>query len=167
MTKDSIDRMFKNYSEYRGRCAHLEVKIAETEKIIERLKETLIDDNVRITARIDGMPPLQKGTNDPTGNLGAKVAAGYESDHIRQAEYDLAAFRQELEQKAVTVKFVDAWLQALDLKERFIIEQKVIGGLSWRQLVFAFKREFGDTYSQDGLKRISKQAREKIYNIAQ
>jgi hypothetical protein len=167
VTKDSIDQMFKNYNEYRGRCAHLEVKITETEKIIERLKETLIDDNVRITTHIDGMPPAQKGTSDPTGKLGAKVAAGYESDHIRQAEYDLAAFRQEFEQKAITVKFVNAWLQALDLKERFIIEQKVIGGLSWRQLVFAFNREFGESYSQDGLKRIGQKAREKIYNIAQ
>lgn len=166
MTKEDVERMLKNYNEFRGRCAYLEALIAETEKTIERMKEALVEDSIKITAQNDGMPHTQKGSSDPTGLLGAQIASGYESEHIKQAEIDLAAYRQELEQKAVTIKFVDAWLLALELKERFIVEQKVLGGLSWRQMVFVFKRQFGDEYSQEGLKRLKQSAIEKICAIA-
>lgn len=167
MNKQAVDQMIDNYKEYSARCAFLEALIVQTERAVKSMKEGIVEDSVRLSALLDGMPRAQKGSSDPTGGLGAKVADGYESEYIQQAESELKQYRDELEYKRITTAFVNAWMEGLTLKERFVMEKKVIGGLSWRQLVFAFNKEFGDLYSQEGLKSIRKTAMEKIYRIAE
>lgn len=167
MTPTGVDQMMSNYLVYKARCAHLETLIESTELIVAKLHEDQVEDSIRLNALINGMPHAQKGTSDPTGILGSKVASGYKNDHIRQAEHDLAEYKREHEYKMITVNFVEAWLQALTIKEHFVIEKKTLGKASWNQLVFLFQKELGEKYSVSGLRNIRNAALDKIYALAQ
>lgn len=168
MNKEKVDLMFERYREYKARCLYLEQGIDETKKIIEILKKSNAEDLISFSAGdLTGVPSGKYNISDPTGRLGDFLAKGGKSEHLKQAEEELQKMEIEYNQKIPTVIFVNAWVTALDNKERFVIEEKVLGGLSWRQLVYSFRREFGDTYSQQGLKKIRTNAMEKIYKIAQ
>lgn len=162
-----VDMMLENYREYSARCEYLEMQIGETERLIEEMKGQIVEDSVKITPVLNGMPHGQQGMGDPTGVLGGRLAEGYKTDHIREAEEELERMKVEYYAKLPTVMFVNAWIKALSNKELFVIENKTFGGVSWRQLAFMFHREFGDMYSQDGMRRIRKQAMEKIYKVAE
>lgn len=167
MMPEGVDRMIANYREYDARCAFLERDIQETERHIQLMRDTLVEDMVHITPTLTGMPGNQKGTSDATGRLACAVADGIITEQIREAINSVEVMKYELAEKLPTVVFVNAWVRTLDNKERFVVEQKVLGGLSWRQLVYTFKRQFGDIYSQQGLRRIKDSAMDKIYKIAQ
>lgn len=161
----TVDKMIGNYREYIARCAYLEHDIKEAERLLVDLRNSIVEDSVNITVNFSDMPHGQ-GISDPTGRLGLMLASGYETDYVKQLEQDINARKMELREKIPTVSFVTAWIRALDNKERLIIQEKVIGGLSWRQMVFSFQKCFGDIYSQQGLKRIKGTAMQKIYTIA-
>jgi len=163
----SVDRMLLDYRRNKARCAHLEIRIRELEELRQGMVDNVVNDTVSITARLDGMPPAQPGTSDPTGRLSSKLADGYKTDSIRQVEGDIAGLTAELQRLLPQVHFVDAWLLALDDKERFVVEQKQVAGVSWRELVFAFKREHGAEYSVHGLRKLRDRAVQKIYQIAE
>lgn len=77
MTPTGVDQMMSNYLVYKARCAHLKTLIESTELIVAKLHEDQVEDSIRLNALINGMPHAQKGTSDPTGILGSKVASGY------------------------------------------------------------------------------------------
>lgn len=166
MKKESVDTMMANYREYCARCEYLENDIKVTERFIETMKEGLVEDLISITACMTGMPH-GSGISDPTGRVGDMIASGRATYLVEDVINEVAGMKEELAEKMVTVVFVNSWIRALDNKERFVIEQKMLGGLSWRQLTFTFKRQFGDTYSQQGLRRIRDAAMQKIYRIAE
>ena len=165
MVQERVDLMLLNYREYVARCEYLETDIKETERLILQMRDSLVEDMIVITFRMTGMP-IPQGVSDPTGKVGDMVIAGYDTPFIREAEGAVNIMRRELAEKIPTVLFVNAWVRALDNKERFIIEQKTFGGLSWRQLIYAFRIQFGDAYTQQGLRRIKDSAMQKIYSVA-
>ena len=161
MLPDQVDEMIANYGTHDARCAHLVNSIRQTEVLLAALQEASYD----IKRELTDMP---HGTSisDTTGRKAANILDGEKSEEVMGVERDLAEMRRELAQKSLTVGFVDAWLLALPDKERFVMRRKVLGGLSWRQTIFAFEKEFGDRYSVEGLKRIGRVAMKNIYRIA-
>lgn len=167
MDKESVDSMFKDYQGCKARCRYLEACILKAEAELEEMRLTIIEDNIHITASLTGLPGRQKGSADPTGHLGDKVAGGWQSEQMKQIEAEIETYRREIRQKSITISFVDAWIEVLMLKERFVIEKKLLGGLSWRQLLHPFEKEFGDYYSTEGLRLILRAGMKKIYAIAE
>lgn len=166
MTKIKVEQMITNYREHNARCEHLKNCIVELEQVIKRMSESLVEDGLVLSANLSGMPHGQQGMSDPTGALGDRVADGYKSEHIKQAEKEIKTLRDEYDQKHITVLFVNAWIKVLNTKEKFVIEQKYFEGMSWRQLSYSFYREFNDMYTSEGLRRLKNTAMSKIFNIA-
>lgn len=164
-SREEVDKMLANYREYDSRVTYLNVLVRETEKLLESLRRTVVEDSISITQVISDMP-RGTATSDPTGKLGAMLAEGYEPEHIQQVEEDLDAMKLEIKSKEHVIVCVNAWLICLSDRERFVIEHKVIAGMYWREMIPVYKREFGDEYSKQGLKRIKAKALEKIYGIA-
>ena len=166
MQPERVDEMLANYREYAARVAYLSEAVKQTERLCASLHQNVVEDSISITQVISDMP---RGTaiSDPTGRLGSMLAEGYVPEHIRQAEADLESMKLEIRSKENVVVFVEAWLKGLSDRERFVIEHKVIAGMYWREMIPIYKREFGDEYSKQGLKRIKAKALEKIYRIAQ
>ncbi|MEA4899563.1 MAG: hypothetical protein VB115_15140 [Christensenellaceae bacterium] len=88
---------------------------------------------------------------------------------IEQSEGDdarLQALHRELEEKQFDLQFVSAWMSGLNEKERWLIEQHVIGGLSWRDIVCLHKEKYGREYAKDTLRALKRKALAKIYQMA-
>lgn len=166
MVKTDVDSMLARYREYSARCEYLQQDIRENERLIDVMRDSLVEDLISITPKLTGMP-IPSGVSDSTGKIGDMIVSGYENSFIIEAEQEVLRMKQEVAEKLPTVVFVNAWLRALENKERFVVEQKVLGGLSWRQLIYSFKKQFGDMYSQQGLRRIRDTAMCKIYRIAE
>ena len=166
MQPEMVDQCLANYREYSARCYFLEHEIHEMKSLVERLRSTALEDAVTITQVITDMP---HGTNisDPTGRLASNFADGYIPDYIKEIEDEIKKRENEYRYKLPTIVFVDAWLKALNKRERFVIENKTIGGMFWRDLITAYKNEFGEEYSRQGLKKIRDRAILMIYKVAE
>lgn len=162
-----MDEMLGRYLEHSARSAFLESKIQELYKDLGKMRSEIVEDLVSVSPKITGLPGGQKGISDSTGRLGTMVADGHVTPHMEQVIKEIDALELELERVRVTVVFVDAWLKALDEKELFVIKKKTIGGLSWKQLGYLFRNTYGDSYTQQGLRRIRDSAMDKIYKIAE
>ena len=165
MTREKVDKMLTEYREHHARCEHLRNDISDAERLLEEMRGRMLIDNICITTKYRDTPS-GKGISDPTGRLAQLLADGGKTDHIRQLEGDIKAMRREMTDSETCVKFVDAWMLALGKKERFVMEEKVKQGASWRQLVISFHRVFGEAYTVEGLKSICRSAMDTIYRIA-
>lgn len=165
MLPERVDEMLKSYRECIGRCGHLEYEIQERRDMIESLRKTMVEDSVLGAQPMSGMPRGGK-LSDPTARIGAAVADGCMTDDMKFLQKEIDELEYELRKRKIVVHFVAAWLDGLNEKERWIIEKQVIDGAYWREVIFSYKAKFGDEYSKDGLKRIKKNALNKIYRIA-
>lgn len=165
MQPEMVDQCLQNYKEFSARCSFLEQEIHELKLLAERLQSSAVSDAVKITQVISDMP---HGTDisDPTGRLAIRFADGYVPDYVREIEKDIRALENEYRIKHPPTVFVEAWLKVLNKRERFVIENKTIGGMFWRELITEYAKEFGEEYSRQGLKKIRDKAMEKIYNVA-
>ena len=166
MQREIVDQCLENYREFSARCSFLEQEINELRILAEKLKSSAMTDAITITAQMTGMPH-GTGITDPTGRIAMKFADGFTPDYIKEIEREIRTLEEERRTKLSTIVFVDAWLKALNKRERFVIENKVIGGMFWREMIFAYKAEFGDEYSKQGMKKIKDRAMERIYKVAE
>ena len=166
MKPEMVDQCLANYREYSARCTFLEHEIHELRLLADRMRNNAIAESVHITSVMTGMP---HGTeiSDPTGRLAIEFADGYTPEHVVQVEKEIKRLDAEYHLKITTVIFVDAWLKALNRRERYIIENKTIGGMFWRELIAGYNKEFGELYSKETMKRIRNAALEHIYKVAE
>ena len=166
MLPESVFQKLKSYREYSGRCAYLEIHIRELKREIDRDENRLYMDQVILTANLDGMP---HGSNvgNPTERAGITLADGYEPDYLVKKKRELAEEEQELAEKSLTVIFVNAWLKGLTERERWIIENQVIDGVSWRELASEYFVKFGETRTKRSLQMLRDRTMDKIYTMAE
>lgn len=135
-------------------------RLAKSHMSLERLCNAVLG-----AQPMSGMPRGGK-LSDPTARIGIAVADGCMTDDMKILQKEIEDLEYELRKRKIVVHFVAAWLDGLNEKERWIIEKQVIDGSYWREVIFSYKAKFGDEYSKDGLKRIKKNALNKIYRIA-
>lgn len=167
MTPERVNEMLKNYREYSGRCAYLETYIKQLEKEVENMQDNLVLDQIASGGgSLDGMP---HGTTvgNPTERAGIALADGYMPDYLLLKKKELADAQLEVSRKATTVIFVNAWLRGLSERERWIIENQVIDGVSWRELTTEYYIKFGETRTKRALQLFRGKAMEKIYRMAE
>lgn len=166
MQAEKVDEFLEKYHEYAARCSFLEKEIKELSRLVDELKSRIIEDNVNVTPSLTGMP-RGSGISDPTGRLGTLVADSFTPDYIAAIENEISDKRREYNEKITVVIFVDSWLEVLTKRERYVIENKILCGMFWRELVRGYKEVFGEDYSKQGLKKIRDRAVEKIKRVAQ
>lgn len=154
MTKEAVEKHLKEYRVNSARCDFLRQDIPRLEKLVQELRDDIVDNEVHITQVITDMP---RGgtTSDPTGKLGMKLANGYEPRYIEEIETEIKQKQLELKYKDVSVWSVETGLKSLTPKERFLIEHKYIQEDFWRNIVEGFNKEFGEGYNnKDTLKKM-------------
>lgn len=165
MTELAVDEMLTQYTENKARCAHIDCEIAWREAMLEQLSATIIEDSVRISQNLDGMPHSGK-ISDPTAMVAVNVADGMETEDMRAMRKEITELKAERKRKSISVYFVDAWLMALNPKEKLIIETQVINHMYWRDVLSKYADAFNDVFTKEGLRLIKKNAMRKIYKIA-
>lgn len=166
MTPELVDKHLENYREYSARCTFLEEEIKELQELKRKLENTAISDAVHITSVMTGMPHGTEIT-DPTGRIAIQFADGFKPEHIKQIDEEIRKLEAERRAKISTVIFVNAWLKVLTEREMYIVENKVIGGMVWRDLIAGYNAKFGVMYSKSGMKNLKDAAMEKIYKVAE
>lgn len=166
MLRESIDEMLACFREHSARCEYLKREIPRLEHTAHIMRKNMVEDSISVTAVLSDIPH-GSGVSDPVGRLAEKLADGYVTDHVRQIEEEIAKKRAELQHKSITVEFVPIWLEALNSKERFIVEKQVLDKLFWREVAREYEQQFGEMYSKHGLKAIRDAALAKIYRIAE
>lgn len=166
MLPESVMQKMKKYREYSGRCAYLEIHIKELNKAIEKAESSLYMDQVMLSGNLDGMP---HGTTvgNPTERAGITLADGYMPDYLAEMKKDLSEAEQEMADKSLTVIFVNAWLKGLSDRERWIVENQVIDGVSWRELISEYFVKFGETRTKRALQMFRDRAMDKVYKMAE
>ena len=166
MLPEKADQMLRDYKVFLGRCKYLTTLIPELKAEAAAWKEHAADDLIGGGAQnLDGMP---HGTTvgNPTERLGIMLADGYTPDGLKELEQQIADYEMELRDKLVTVHFVEAWLDGLTEKERWIVHRQVIEGAYWREIVVEYHRKYNEEYTREGLKRIRDGAIAKIHQMA-
>ena len=167
MLPERVDEMLRDYREFSGRCAYLETLIQSLDKEIEIMNGNEFYENIVPLGgqALDGMPH-GSSVGNPTEQIGIMLADGHKPDYIVEKERELADAKQEYEYKYPTVVFVNAWLKGLTDRERWIIENQVIDGVSWRELTSEHLAKYGETRTKRSLQLLRDKALGKIYRMA-
>lgn len=165
MTKDAVEKHLKEYREYSARCEYLRQEIPRLEKVVQELRDDIVDNEVHITQVITDTP-RGNTTSDPTGKLGAKLAQGYNPHYIQEIEEEIKQKQLELKYKDVSVWSVETGMKALTPKEQFLIERKYIQEDFWRNIVEGFNATFNEGYNnKDTLKKMIDKGLEKMARV--
>ena len=167
MTRDQVDTMLSEYRKCKGRCGYLEKRLPELELEIEQEKARLIPDAAQESPSMEPGMPHGSGVGNPVEKIVLRYADGFLPDEIREMVDSYRDMKAELAQGQRVIRYVDAWLEGLAERERWIIIHKVIDSeYSWREVICMYRLQYGEEYSRDALKRIKERAMEKIYSFA-
>ena len=166
MLPERAEMMLAQYRRCVGRCAFLKKTIAEAEADIELWRRNLADELVLSGgANLDGMPRGTKVGN-PTERIGIMLATGYEPEDLKEAEASLVRLREELRENRMLLSFVEAWLEGLTAKERWLIEQLYFEGYTYNEAAHAYAEKYGVQISRDGIRRMKKVTVQKVADMA-
>ena len=166
MVPEKVDQLLKDHKMTVGRHKYLVSMIDELKCQAEEWSKNIAEDIVTLgNQSIDGMP---HGTTvgNPTERFGIMLASGFTPAGLKELEHEIRQLEKEAHEKAVSIKIVEAWLDGLTEKERWIVEKQLIDGMYWREVVSEYHRRYGEEYSKEGLKRIRDSAVSKIHKMA-
>lgn len=156
--------MFAHYNLRKGQCALLRSQIAELEsRMIEDQRWRYLDAVWKPVVMDDS--PHGNEVSRTTENAAVRLADGVPGRELRemQAEYlELCAKLRDTERET---RCVEAWLQMMNDKQRFVVEAHLIQGVSWREMTVGYHRRFGEFVSKDTLKRLQRRALDQIAGI--
>ena len=166
-TKAKVDDAIKTYYSDKARAEHLALEIAELERRIKTAVSNLAGDEAGPKAqRISDMP---HGTSvgNPTEELGMKLASGWLPPEVKEMQSDLKSFQFEYSDLMLRVRFVDAWMGALNERERWVIMHQYSQQDTWHNVMTDYQKTYGDFVSKETLKRMRGAAFKKVYRIAE
>ncbi len=166
MTQEKVDEFLGAYLAKSARCAYLRAQKDLLEVELERNERTMVADQVSLSQAISGMPH-GSGVGDPVGNLALKIASGKESVFVTQIRQELETIQKEMTVLEYWVKTVDAWLMALNEKEKRIVKLKRIDSLSWAEVVIEINKGAEFHRSKHSCQRLLDYAMDKVYKAAE
>jgi hypothetical protein len=167
MEQEHIIRLLNAYKGNVGRCEYIQAKIRELARDIERAKGASAEDlagpapmSAEYTGRFDYI------ADSITARAGISLADGYTSGYAQELEREATRLQEEYETKSGTICNVEAWMKGLGRKHAWIIERFYFDGLTYAEIGFAAKAEFGAEYSKYVLRRMRREALDKICEMA-
>ena len=163
---ERIEQMLREYRICTGRCELLEVRARAIERDIESILAGRAADLASISSQnLDGMP---HGTSvgNPTERAGIMLAMDYVPEEVIEKRRELIRIDAEIDRKSRTILTVEAWLNGLTAKQRWIVQHIYFEGLSYNQMNPLYRDEYGETCSKDSLRRIKKEAPARICEMS-
>lgn len=165
MSPEQVDRMLSSYRGCLARAAYLEKQIEILKPQYERAKEHMIEEDVLHSQNLDGMPHAS-GVSNPVEALVLKYESGYQPRIIKDMFGDLVRATDELNEMRAVTGFVDGIMLALTDRERFVIEHHLIDKKTWMTVLDLYETKFGQ-FGKEGLRKLTKKARAKLYEAAE
>lgn len=172
MTQEQINGALANYKQMIGRCGHIDIEVERLQKSIARAHECYTRDLASPgISHITGMP-RGGAMGRPTEQAALSLAEGegfersFYGAQARECEHQIRELRAELDEKRMLIAYVQSWLEGLTERERWVIERHIIEREIWYDIIPQFNARFVDNITRDRLKRLQKQALERIYAMA-
>ena len=167
MLPEQAKEMLTNYKPYLGRCRHIEVAVACLQHEAETMSRNLAADYATNSGKqMDGMP-RGSTVGNPTERLGIMLASGHVPDDLKALRDRIKGMQDEYVEKSVTVRFVEAWMQGLPMKQKWMIERQIFDMMTYAQMSPLYTAAFGEPCSKDSLRRLSKDALTSVYKMAE
>ena len=166
MLPEQVDEMLKGYRAAKGRTAHIDVEIARLQAKRDATIEADRCELADITGQHYSSMPHGTDCGNPTEDKGIRLLGMPMSQEARNLTIQIEELLRTREKARITVMFVEAWMQGLTEKERWLIEKQTIDGVSWKEVSWHYTTAFGRSATLDSLKRIRRAAISKIYSMA-
>lgn len=166
MTQERVRGMLSGYMRNKARKGHLEAEIKKMDREYQRTRSELVDTLAGPRAQVITDMPHGTGISDPTAQLAVKLAGGWENDELKEMRREIQRKQGCLEDIRTELEYVDAWVEGLPARERFVIEHQMLRQEYWREVEDGYRERFGYEVSRDTLKRTKMQALTLIYQIA-
>lgn len=167
MQRDTINNMLAEYRTNVSRAEFLRIKVDSLTALLAEIRANAVYYSTSTTASYSGEPGGKGGVpQSKVERLAILLAEGRLPSELAEIETELREAREELQDRAKAVALVDAWLNCLQTRERFVLSAHVIDGQVWREVSRGFREQFGEIYSRNGLSGILRKAQAKIYQIA-
>ena len=165
MTQEQVDIMMRDYKTNKARCEHLRIQLLELETNIRaEIEKAIAEDSIHAQQYSD--LPHATDITRPVEELVMKYLGGYTPPLIQSMREEHKTLTQEHECCASCVGYVDGWMIALGEREQKVIRLQVLEGLFWRDILVTISKQYGNIFSQSGLRKIKRNALKKIYTIA-
>lgn len=165
MRVEQITQMLAAYIQTKARCAAITVQIQELKAKMETEYSYRYVDEILRPAPMDGMPHGNM-VGRTTETIAVRLADRKLSPQLAAMMEECANLYEERRHLRLQVDFVDAWLQALNEKERYVVEHHLVHGESWKETGIGYRRRFEEGVSKDTLRRIGQKALKKIVEAA-
>lgn len=165
MTVEDVDRMLSEYLTNSATILHLEVRAKELRAAATAAADTTAGDLINI-AQSWSTDPHGTGVSQPTERAAIMLADGDPGKRSRAMLAEAEKTERRISELKRQCEYVEAWLRALNDKEKTVVHCKAIQHLFWRETGTYMERQFGVAYSVTGLKKIYHYAMDKVYKIA-
>ena len=160
--------MLRRYKREFGRYRHLAVESDVLESKYNRLRREMVANEAAPQAQvITDMPRGGNRVGSKVEDIAVKIADGWMSPEVKTAYDEWQAVRNKAEEARVCVVYVEAWLEGLTEREKWIVRHQFINGEYWADICDDYDRLFGKDLSKDTLKRLRDRALERIYDAAE
>jgi len=163
MTRGQIEHGLRTYREKSARLAVLQTRAAEIEReIIER--RAMLDDPSGVTATVlDGMPRAHT-----VGSIVERqvIRCDRDTDEIRALQHELDRVQTEAFCVGQRVAEAEAWLSALDERERALVEAYYLDGLPWDMACAKYQQRYQAQISRSWAKHMRNKALEKMERVS-
>lgn len=167
MNKDEVNALIDSYKISKSRKLYLERKLADSKDLLRKLKDNMIMDMISISPCISDVPPPQGQKPSQVEKIAVKVADGYSTNAINELCEYIKRIEKEIDSLSTNTECVELWLYSLTEKEKFIFVILEFEKYSIDNAVDKYKKRYGENVSSSTLKRIKKNAYDKIYYIAE
>lgn len=163
MTREQIEQGLRTYREKTARLAVLQTRAVEIEHEILELRDRLDDPSGVGAVVLDGMPRAHT-----VGSIVERqvIRCDRDTDEIRALQHELDRVQTEAFCVGQRVAEVEAWLSALDERERALVEAHYLDGLPWDMACAKYQQRYQAQISRSWAKHLRNQALEKMERVS-
>ena len=163
MTRGKIESELRTYREISARLAALNLRAVEIEHTILGLRAKLDDPSGVGAAVIDGMPHSQSTESVVERQV---IRCDRDTDEIIALQYELDRLQTQAYMLGREVALVEAWLLALDERERLLVEMFYFDDLFWPMICRRYEQAYNTTMCERQAKRLRTEALEKMERVS-
>lgn len=165
MLPKDVDSLLGNYRANKARREHLYIEAMDMAmQINAEARKAITGDAIHAQQYKD--TPGGGRVSNPVEDLALRYMDGYVPETLKGWLSESENMQRELRRLEANVAYVDAWLGALNDRERMVITDHMLDGKSLRELEITSVRRFGYHMTADGIRGIKRKALQKIYDIA-
>lgn len=165
MQPNDVDKLLKEYRTNKARYETLILTAERTQRLLQAEADSALANDALHAQQYKDTPHGNK-VSKPVEDLVLRYMDGYMPDTMRDWMAEGAAVQGELMELKTDIRYVDAWLGALNDRERIVITEAVINDRSMRELSLHSHKMFAYPLSADAIRGIKRSALKKIYDIA-